>query len=704
MSILYYVKRIRELGVGESFLQAKEITLARTSSIARRAYDKHIRKEWDEKAVLQLTGFGSGQDLLKHFRERTHPQFFFDNQKLGRIEEFRQRFPRQSDLIVNAGQRVLKHQFDLLGSGPTDLDALKAEAFRTIRTDGTIGQSAPPNECLPWHVDFKSHTGWDPHTYYRDIRYGHHHGVDVKVPWELSRFHHLIVLGQAYLLTANREYPEEFERQVRDWIARNPCRFGVNWSCTMEVAIRAVNWIWSIYLFRSAKEISADFFLTLLTSLYSHALHIRENLEFREAWIGGRRRRLNSNHYISNIVGLLYIATMFPELKLQSHAEFAINELKTELMLETADDGVNYEHSISYHRLVLEIFLSGFALAQLNHKPIGLEARERLIKMAAFVAAYSRPDRSAPQIGDNDNGRLHPLSIRDLEDHTYLPTVASVFLGKNELNIFQDDPEAWWWCDVSAGRQPARICSTGYPSTGFYVMRNVDAHVFVSAARVGMCGLGSHSHNDLLSFEYWAQGQAWIVDPGSYIYTPDPDARNLFRSTAFHNGVRIDHEEINSIRANQLFQLGDTADVVVREWKPGPDLDVLDVEHFGYKRRGVLHRRRFEFNKESGKLVIVDSFQGSGQHTIEWRLNLHPSVRPHLEDRFIVLEGKQGKVNVESKDHQLRFDLSESWYSPSYGVKQPTKVLGVTIITSLPSSHTLIITPAETNAHCGPNS
>src|SRR5205814_487289 len=179
--------------------------------------------------------------------------------------EFRSTFPDHVDAIQCEADFLMAHRMELLGSGRIDLEAVK-------RQSNAIGY-------LPWHVDFKSGASWDPATYYKNIRYGNQTGVDVKVPWELSRFHHLIRLGQAYRLFSNEAYVEEFVKQVSDWIDANPPRYGVNWSSTMDVGIRVVNWIWAIYLFENSPSVSADFLLKFLASLYAHAKFIRANLE-----------------------------------------------------------------------------------------------------------------------------------------------------------------------------------------------------------------------------------------------------------------------------------------------------------------------------------------------------------------------------------------------------------------------------------------
>src|SRR5262249_22224907 len=134
--------------------------------------------------------------------------------------------PQRRSRILARAEAICAHRFDLLGSGPTDLGAR-----------------------LPWHTDFKTGRSWNSSTYYEDLRAGIEGGfgktADIKVPWELSRFQHLPLLGQALWLSGERRYYEELKAQVLDWIACNRPGRGVNWTCTMDVAIRAVNWVWA---------------------------------------------------------------------------------------------------------------------------------------------------------------------------------------------------------------------------------------------------------------------------------------------------------------------------------------------------------------------------------------------------------------------------------------------------------------------------
>jgi uncharacterized heparinase superfamily protein len=269
---------------------------------------------------------------------------------------------------------------------------------------------------------------------------------------------------------------------------------------------------------------------------------------------------------------------------------------------------------------------------------------------------------------------------------------AALFSSKN-LQSAKLDPEAWWWCGSRCEQYPSdERSSSGYTDAGFYIMRSAATNIFVCAAEVGMHGLGSHSHNDHLSFEYWANGHAWIVDPGTYLYTPDPTARNYFRSTAAHNTVRIDGLEINPFDSMGLFQMSNSARITVRKWEATEDHDELEAEHTGYVRleHGIIHRRRFRFEKSSEQLVIEDSFDGSGVHKFELFFHLAPDVGVSQEESVFEMEAGGQRLGLRLEGTALTCRISEGWFSPSYGIRQPIQVIAASTEAEAPSVRVVI--------------
>jgi hypothetical protein len=168
---------------------------------------------------------------------------------------------------------------------------------------------------------------------------------------------------------------------------------------------------------------------------------------------------------------------------------------------------------------------------------------------------------------------------------------------------------------------------------------------------VGRYGHGGHGHNDQLSFELAAGDRPLVIDPGTYVYTPDAAERNRFRSTAYHATLRIDGGEQNELRTDDLFSMEDRARAKTTDW----DATSFDGLHHGFP--GATHSRRIELLDDG--MLIRDTVRSQGEHDLEWTFSLAPGAEEHVEVR------SQG----------LEFRPEEGWYSPRYGVREPTTFL-----------------------------
>jgi uncharacterized heparinase superfamily protein len=604
-SLIYYLRRAGEQSFRETLTQARDLASVRVRSVLQPACDRIFKKAFTADDVLRISGFSSEAELARQIKARHWPSL------------------------------ELKHE------------GARYEAENILKT------MTNPS----WHADSKSGYEWNPTLHHLKIPLSPARGVDIKVPWELSRCHHLVALGMAYQETQDSRYAQEFLNEVRDWIARNPVPYGVNWVSAMEVGIRAVNWAWAFAMVRNAEVVDAHFIGNFLESLWEHEQFMKANLEFRKAWIKGKKRRLNSNHYLCNLAGILTVALLFPELQLADDGQFAQRELEVEILKQTGDDGVDYEHSTAYHRFVHEILEYCSDLLNKCGKNVSDTAVQRVALMGSFSAACLHGDGSLAQIGDNDSGHL--------------------------LKQF------------SLPSAPANQ-SEPFAAAGFYSMRAPNTHVLVSTARVGMEGFGSHSHNDILSFEYWHGGVFWIVDPGTYVYLPDVEARNWFRSTAAHNTVRVDREEIRPFHPEAVFQMVDAADIHVLQWSSDRHRDVLEAEHNGYMRlsQGLTHRRRFDFDKNIGRLSIRDSLEGSGQHLFEWYFQIHPAVQlERSSGQEYLLSHKKQQLRLNFTAGQTELKSIPGWYSPRYGIREAATTLVAEIRAAAPITASITIEP-----------
>src|SRR4029450_4380557 len=76
-----------------------------------------------------------------------------------------------------------------------------------------------------------------------------------------------------------------------------------------------------------------------------------------------------------------------------------------------------FEQGIGYQGLVLEFWYSCVLLCQRNNLPVPAAVLDRLERRFSFVYAYTRPDGTFPQIGDNDDGRLAATDDEPVGSH-----------------------------------------------------------------------------------------------------------------------------------------------------------------------------------------------------------------------------------------------------------------------------------------------
>lgn len=654
----------------------------------------------DEDFVHSLEGFDTLGEFLRHIRTRQRPHFFVDpSDKDLIIRALRQRFPTVEKLVVAEADKVCAHIFDLLGSGDMNLDEFKQQH----PASGEMGY-------LPWHCDFKSAHRWNPKTYYKRIRRAPYPGgYDIKVPWELSRCQHFVRLGQAYWFTGDETYAREFVAQVTDWIEQNPPHLGVNWACTMDVATRAVNWIWGYYFFRDSSSLTNEFRGRFFKSLLSHGRHIVDNLE-----------RGACNHYISDLVGLVYLGITFPEFgEAETWREIGLQELWSEMFKQVYEDGVDFEASTSYHRLVTELFLSPIILCQLNNIEVPDEVMGRLEKMMEFVMYYTKPDGTVPLIGDADNGRLHRLKTwtdpeREWVDHRYLLAIGAILFGREDFAQAADQwEEAFWLLGEQAivfkeqfdqkNLPLLQLESRAFPHAGIYVMRyDDDLYMIIDAGPNGQNSNMGHAHCSTLSFELCVDGCTWLVDPGTYTYTSDYMARNYFRSTACHNTVMLDGQEINSFEAHGLFRMANHANPRINRWVTTENYDLLDAQHSGFRRlpKPVIHRRQIYFDRHAAFWILQDVFTGEGEHRFDIFFHWAPVqvVRDEAEPLAILgIDKKSGTRLLISPllNDGLSLRIDRGIISQGYGTRTEAPVVCYSKRAEVPTQFITLIFPCS---------
>lgn len=544
--------------------------------------------------------------------------------------------------ILRAAEDAVGRRVDLLGSGPTEL--------------GTP---------VDWLCDFKTGRRWEP-AYARQIEYANlDQPSDVKVPWELSRMQWLIPAAQAYVLTGDERYAIAARALIEEWIEANPYAYTVNWSCTMDVALRAMTWTFLFHsLHASGAWADPAFRSRFLRSLYLHGDFTARNLEWSD---------INGNHYTADAAGLVFIGLFFGQgAEPGRWHEDGWNILLDELPRQVTPDGVDFELSTAYHRLVTELFL----LPALLRRQFGLEVPawylERLEAMARFAAAYTRPDGSSPAWGDADDARALPLGGQALGDHRYLGATMAAAWGAAVPVSGPRDEVAWLLGTVAAAalEDTPPPASTLFPNGGVAILRARDDHVFVDCGPVGLAGRGGHGHNDITSVDAMLDGVPVLLDPGTFTYTGSPEWRNRFRSTAAHDVVQVDGEELNRLGPlHHLWSLSDDARPVGPVLAVADELHTFRVGHTGYRRLPdpVEITRTVQLDVERHGLLVLDDVTARTEHELAACLTFPPGAAVALHEGGATLA--TGDRTFDVRWEGWNAGVGTGWFSPSYGVK-----------------------------------
>ena len=570
-------------------------------------------------------------------------------------------YPDIHALILRQANQIIEHRFNLLGSGEVDLGPV-----------------------IDWHADFKSGYRW-PLIYYHLIEMGItkgeylHDKIDVKVPWELSRLQHLVLLGQAYWVSGNERYTTEFVEQITHWTAANPPEMGVNWVCSMEVSLRVVSMIYAYFLFKSSPLISKPFWDSYFTLLYYSGVHIEQNQEVRANGHG-------NNHYLTNCAAMLWLGLFFRGYNSRATRWLMLGQEKlcNEMHYQVNPDGGSYEGSIAYHRLVLELFLTTTILAECNGIVFPPDYTSRLEKMCEFSQDLTKPNGLSPQFGDADDGRFCILSgygTDNMLDHRAVLGTAGIYFKRNDFSETAGSKcwdGFWLFGTIQKAHHRKEHCPVlkSYPYTGYYRIKTDKAYLIVKCGQIGQKGVGGHDHNDQLSFELNIDGVDIVIDPGSYCHSMDKEMRHLFRSTCSHNVSQSGNLEQNIIKndgKHDMFcmyshNIGECTSFAILEdsrVRFGGQISIADTQ--------MQYSRGIEVNSAANKITVMDCFAPGSEHIYTARLHLAREVNvTRVSDNQVHIQA--GHVGAKLSISE-QINIEQGLISPSYGIIQEAWVI-----------------------------
>ena len=524
-----------------------------------------------------------------------------------------------------------------------------AEQIRQHRFP-VLGMTIDTGPEIPWRRDHTSgvETGL---AYFRRIPYlDTRRSGDHKVIWEPNRHQHLVVLAQAFCLSGDPAHLQEIRAQLESWFAANPYHRGINWASALEVAFRALSWIWAFHW--TGDKMIAEFRLKWLRQLYQHGCHLENNLSFYFS---------PNTHLLGEALALHALGIFFTGAgKAAKWEQLGARVMREQIGRQVHADGSHIEQSTYYHLYATDMFLWHAILA----KPDS-DYMDKLEKMMEYLHAVMGPSRILPFLGDDDGGRLfHPYGKRLHFGRATLAT-ASMVLNRSNWQWAREDlhEQAVWWLGAGVlDRKPGegKWESRLFSDAGVAALVSGGNQVIFDTGPFGPWSAG-HSHADALNIVVRSGEDEILIDPGTCTYVGEQKWRDWFRGTEAHNTVRLDGRD--QARVAGPFRWADHPDVAILSWKTNAKRDAIEGE---CRYRGFTHRRTVEFQKPD-TVLISDEIDGPpGEHDVEqfWHLG-SLDARARLE----LPEGGE---------------LVESWRSDVFGEKHPSPMVRVRRRCALP--------------------
>ena len=480
---------------------------------------------------------------------------------------------------------------------------------------------------------------------------------NIKYLWEINRHSELVTLAQAWHLSRDRRYADGCQTLLESWFLQSPYPLGVNWTSSLEVAIRLVNWsvAWHLLggdrspLFATAAGVA--FRLRWLEMIFRH-LH----------FIAGHKSYHSSanNHLLGELLGLLVGSLTWPLWKettqwcAQAHQEF-----EHEALLQNTSDGVNREQAVWYHHEVADMMLIAGLLARANDRDFSPAFWSRLEAMLDFIASVMDVRGGVPSWGDSDDAVMVRF-CPDREMPVYrslLATGATLFRRpdfKQKARSF-DDKSRWLLGDAAADEfegLPAdrrdRRTKISFPSGGYYVLgtdfeTENEVRIVADAGPLGYLSIAAHGHADALSFTLTLGGEAILVDPGTYVYQGEREWREYFRGTSAHNTLRVDSSDQSVSGGTFLWTRH--AQAICERFESSSDTDRFVGSQDGYQRLSdpVQHRRELVFDKGTRILDVRDELRCRADHLVEmfWHFSEHCDISLQNGCALVAAAGRQ---------------------------------------------------------------
>lgn len=302
-------------------------------------------------------------------------------------------------------------------------------------------------------------------------------------------FEYSIVLGALYRKTKDITCWDLFKKCYDDYLNAH-----VELKSVYSMALHIPNVVIAFELFGDAVE--KDFREKVYCEMFSQYKYIASHQE----------KHLLANHYFEDLKALIIAAYLFKD---DQELKGYLKDFKKQCDEQILKDGVHYELSLMYHKLILEDVMRIAMLAKQPDFPKCDWMTSLMQKMVDAMYSLEKGIGRTPLFNDSGD------------------------------NVAKSCEQLCLAAEKHFGIKP--VLKDAFEDSGYYKLYDGNKALIFDAGKIGVDYQPAHGHCDCLSFELSVDGNPLFVNQGTYEY--QGDLRKYFRKTCAHNTVEINGHE-----------------------------------------------------------------------------------------------------------------------------------------------------------------
>lgn len=512
-----------------------------------------------------------------------------------------------------------------------------------------------------------------PINYYGNIkRQNFETNGDVKFVSELSRFEFLPFIAFKAIsdISVKEGYLKHIEGIVSNWNAQNPFLKSIHWTSGIEVAIRSVNLVYTHSILKQFNALHKELDKEIISQIHYNYTYLKNHLSFYSS---------ANNHLMAELMGLNVIASYF-EVNKKEAVKWKTLFFK-QIQEQVNADGVHMELCTRYHAEVTDQIIIGLEFLKQSGHTVPeeiLDKAKSLFEFTEHVEYYT----NQTVFGDNDEGYvINPYFDTRFSLYESQLSTANYMFNTNYKSSKNIDFRNY----LIFGNQ--FIHNQGdkkeedllFEASGYSFMydHNTKTKISFDCGAIGDHISAAHGHSDIFHFNLSVNELPFLVDSGTYQYHSKYTLwRNYFRSVKAHNTISVNNKNhaVNNGRMSWI----SCPKTEIKDSYFSADYSFCEAETDAFKKEGVIHARRVDFDKMKKEIILSDSFLSSDDQikSIQFYLHFHPNVKVQLENDTMFLNSGNTHVKIRNSAFQNakllkgNKEIPLAWFSEKFNEKQ----------------------------------